>query len=227
MRKALIPGFLLVLVAVVLGSTVFREQVVNAATTPFQNVVVQNTSTNPIPVQQVGTSTTSVSGIVGIDPLNNTVKLDSTGNTVNLDSTDSANLANVESDLGNLKFDGSGNLQTAAQTASPGAVTEQCTDSGSSGWSITHNSQDLPLCSGQDFYATDITASGMDDNLAIDFLYKGNTVLELLGSGINGADSYQLDLTHPLHVDEIDASCNNGLQNCDFSLAVLGNSTGN
>jgi hypothetical protein len=48
-----------------------------------------------------------------------------------------------------------------------------------------------------------------------------------LGSGINGADSYQLDLTHPIHVDEIDASCNNGLQTCDFSLAVLGNSTGN
>jgi hypothetical protein len=227
MRKALIPAFLLVLVAVVLGSTVFREQVVNAATTPFQNVVVQNTSTNPIPVQQVGTSTTSVSGTVGIDPSHNSVKLDSAGNTVNLDSTDATNLANVESDLGNLKFDGSGNLQTAAQTASPGAVTEQCTDGGSSGWSITHNSQDVPLCSGQDFYATDITASGMDDNLAIDFLYKGNTVLELLGSGINGADSYQLDLTHPLHVDEIDASCNNGLQNCDFSLAVLGNSTGN
>ena len=227
MRKALIPAFLLVLVAVVLGSTVFREQVVNAATTPFQNVVVQNTSTNPIPVQQVGTSTTSVSGIVGIDPLKNTVKLDSSGNTVSLDSTDATNLANAESALGKLNFDNSGNLETAAQTASPGAVTEQCTDGGSSGWSITHNSQNLALCSGQDFYATDITGSGMDDNLAIDFLYKGNTVLELLGSGINGADSYQLDLTHPLHVDEIDASCNNGLQNCDFSLAVLGNSTGN
>jgi hypothetical protein len=227
MRKALIPAFLLVLVAAVLGATVFREQVVNAATTPFQNVLVQNTSTNPVPVQQVGTSTTSVSGTVGIDPLKNTVKLDSNGNTVNLDSTDATNLANVESDLGNLKFDGSGNLETAAQTASPGAVTEQCTDGGSSGWSITRGSEDEPLCSGQDFYATDITASGMDDNMVIDFLENGNTVLELTGSGINGADSYQLDLTHPIHVDEIDASCNNGLQNCDFSLAVLGNSTGN
>jgi hypothetical protein len=128
MRKALIPAFLLVVTAIVLGSTVFREQVVNAATTPFQNVVDQNTSTNPIPVKQVGTSTTSVSGTVGIDPSKNTVKLDSGGNTVNLDSTDATNLASVESDLGNLKFDGSGNLETAAQTASPGgdgAVHEQ------------------------------------------------------------------------------------------------------
>src|SRR5215831_9188093 len=104
MRKALIPAFLLVLGAVAHGSPLFREQIVNAATTPFQQVLVQNTSTNPVPVQQVGTSTTSVSGTVGIDPSKNTVKLDSGGNTVNLDSTDAANLANVENDLGNLKF---------------------------------------------------------------------------------------------------------------------------
>ena len=235
MRKALIPAFLLVVAAIVLGSTLFREQIAHAAT-PFQNVIVTNTPTNPVQVHQVGTSTTSVSGTVGIDPSQNavkldsggnTVKLDSNGNTVNLDSSDATNLANVESDLGNLKFDSSGNLETTAQTASPGAVTEQCTDGGSSGWSITHDSEDFPLCSGQDFYVTDVTASGMDDNMAIDFLDKGNTVLELLGSGINGADSYQLDLTHPIHVDEIDASCNNGSSDCNFSLAVLGNSTGN
>jgi len=217
MRKALIPAFLLVVTAIVLGSTVFREQIAHAATTPFQQVVVQNTSTNPVPVTQVGTSTTSVSGTVGIDP---------SKNTVNLDSTDSGHLANIESDLGNLKFDSSGNLETTAQTASPGAVTEQCTDGGSSGWIITTGSEDFPLCSSQDFYATDITASGMDDNLVIDFLDNGTNVLELLGSGLNGATSYQLDLTHPLHVDEIDVSCNNGSSACDFSLAVLGNSTG-
>ena len=227
MRKALIPAILLVVAAIVLGSTVFREQIAHAATTPFQQVVVQNTSTNPVPVTQVGTSTTSVSGTVGIDSSKNTVKFDSSGNTVNLDSTDSGHLANIDGAVGKLNFDGSGNLETTAQTASPGAVTAQCTDGGSSGWIIFHGSENLSLCSGQDFYATDITASGMDDSLAIDFLYKGNTVLELLGSGVNGADSYQLDLTHPLHVDEIDASCNNGLTNCDFSLAVLGNSTGN
>jgi hypothetical protein len=227
MRKPLIAAVLLVVVALVLGSTVFREQVVSAATTPFQNVVVTNTSTNPVPVTQVGTSTTSVSGTVGIDPSKNTVKLDSSGNTVNLDSTDSGHLANIENQLGNLNFDTSGNLETTAQTASPGAVTEQCTNGGESAWGITHGTENFALCSGQAFYATDVTASGMDDNMVLDFLCQGNTVLELLGSGNNGADSYQLDLTHPVHVDEIDASCNNGLQTCDFSLAVLGNSTGN
>ncbi|HEY3578212.1 MAG TPA: hypothetical protein VGK68_09520 [Gaiellaceae bacterium] len=227
MPKRLIVAFLLVLVAVVLGSTVFREQVVDAATTPFQQVVVQNTSTNPVPVTQVGTSTTSVSGTVGIDPSKNSVKLDSSGNTVNLDSTDSGHLTNIENDLGNLKFDGSGNLETTAQVASPAAVTEHCTNGGSSGWDITTGSEDFPLCSSQDFYVTDVTGSGMDDNLAVDFIDNGNTVLELLGSGVNGADSYQLDLTHPIHVDEIDVSCNNASSDCKFSLAVLGNSTGN
>ena len=217
MRKRLIVAFLFVLVAVVLGSTVFREQIVSAATTPFQQVVVQNTNTNPVPVTQVGTSTTSVSGTVGIDP---------SKNTVNLDSADSGHLATIENDLGNLKFDGSGNLETTVETASPGAVTEQCTDGGSSGWDITHNTDDYPLCSSQDLYVTNVTGSGMDDNLAVDFLDNGNTVLELLGSGVNGADSYQLDLTHPIHVDEIDVSCHNASSDCKFSLAVLGNSTG-
>ena len=163
MRKRLIAAFLLVLVAVVLGSTVFREQVVNAATTPFQNVVVQNTSTNPIPVTQVGTSTTSVSGTVGIEPSKNTVKLDSNGNTINLDSTDATNLANVESKLGNLNFDSNGNLETNAHTAPPGAVTEQCLDNGAfSGWSVANDDVLHTLCT-DDVYATDLTASAMDD----------------------------------------------------------------
>src|SRR5690348_13228410 len=106
MRKALIPALLLVMTAIVLGSTVFREQIAHAAMTPFQQVVVQNTSTNPVPVTQVGTSTTSVTGTVGIDPGKNTVKLDSNAtNTVTLDSTDSANLASVVNNLGKLGFD--------------------------------------------------------------------------------------------------------------------------
>jgi len=228
MRKALIPAFLLVLVAVVLGSTVFREQIAHAATTPFQNVVVQNTNTNPIPVQQVGTSTTSVSGTVGIDPSKNTVKLDSDGNTVNLDSTDATNLANVESALGKLNFDNSGNLETNAQTAAPGAVADQCLpdNSGLGGWSVQHDDFLHTLCS-EDVYVTDITAENMDDHLTVEFLYKGNEVLVLDGSGHGGADSYQLDLTHPIHIDEIQAYCSNGLSNCNFDMAVIGNSTGN
>jgi hypothetical protein len=226
MRKALVPAFLLVIAAIVLGSTVFREQVVSAATTPFQNVVVANTSTNPVPVQQVGTSTTSVTGTVGIDPSHNAVKLDSGGNTVNLDSTDATNLANVESQLGRLNFDSNGNLETNAQTASAGPVTQHCMNGGNgSDWSVPHFVV-TTLCT-DDVYATDITGSGMDDALGVDFLYKGDVVLDLDGSSFNGTDSYQLDLTHPLHFDKITAECANTSTSCAFSLAVLGNSTGN
>jgi hypothetical protein len=236
MRKALIPAVMLVVTAIVLGSTVFREQIVSAATTPFQNVVVTNTPTNPVQVHQVGTATTSVSGTVGIDPTQNTVgldsnantvKLDSNGNTVNLDSTDSGHLANIENDLGNLKFDSSGNLETTAQTASPGAVTDVCLPDNSDlgGWSVKNDDELHTLCS-EDAFVTDITAEGMDDQLTVEFLYKGNYVLVLDGSSRNGADSYQLNLTHPIHIDQIQAYCSNASTDCNFDMAVLGNSTG-
>jgi len=226
MRKALIPAFLLVATAIVLGSTVFREQIARATTTPFQQVLVQNTDTNSVPVHQVGTSTTSVSGTVGIDPSKNTVKLDSNGNTVNLDSTDAANLASVVSDLGGLHFDSSGNLETSAQTASPGAVKEQCMDAGVlSGWSINNDDTEHTLCT-DDVYATSITGSAMDDSVELNFYLNGNVVLNLNGSGEGGSDSYQLDLSHPLHFDKLTATCANASVNCNFALVVLGNSTG-
>jgi hypothetical protein len=228
MRKALIPAFLLVVAAIVLGSTVFREQIVSAATTPFQNVVVQNTNTNPIPVQQVGTSTTSVSGTVGIDPGKNTVKLDSGGNTVNLDSTDSGHLANIEDKLGKLNFDSSGNLETTAQTSAPGAVIDQCLkdkvgDGG--GWDVNNDNTWHTICS-EDVSVTDIIAAGMDDSLIVQFLYNGNVVLVLDGSSAQGTDSYQLDLAHPIHIDQIQATCFNSSTSCKFSMAVLGSSAG-
>ena len=206
--------------AAVLGATAFRAQLVNAAPPPPppKPVVVQNTSTNPVPVQQIGTSTSSVTGTVG---------LDSSANTVNLDSADSARLANIETALGNLKFDSSGELATTAQPASPGAVTEHCIDAGLvSAWSVNDDSHEHALCS-DDFYATDITTSGMDDNIGLRFYYQGNLVLDLEGTSNSGAASYQLDLTHPLHIDGISGICGNASTDCDFNLVVLGNSTGN
>ncbi len=217
MRKRLIPAFLLVVTAIVLGSTLFREQVVSAATTPFQNVVVQNTSTNPSPVQQIGTSTTSVSGTVGIDP---------SKNTVNLGSTDSGHLANIDNAVGNLHFDSSGSLKTTGGPAAPGEVTDRCLDEGiESVWNVPNDGKSHTLCT-DDFYVTDITGSGMDDNIGLFFYYQGNLVLVLNGSGNSGAVSYQLDLTHPLHVDQIDGVCGNSSTTCTFNLVVLGNSTG-
>jgi hypothetical protein len=53
MRKAIIPALLLVLVSVVLGATVFREQVAHAASN--LNVFVTNDAAHPVPVREQGT----------------------------------------------------------------------------------------------------------------------------------------------------------------------------
>ena len=54
-----------------------------------------------------------------------------------------------------------------------------------------------------------------------------NFVLDLNGSSHGGADSYQIDLSHPLHIDQIVGSCGNVSTHCNFNLELLGNSTGN
>ena len=51
MRKALVPAFLLILGAMVLGATVLREPIARAAS-PFTNVIIGNTSSNPVPVRE-------------------------------------------------------------------------------------------------------------------------------------------------------------------------------
>jgi hypothetical protein len=56
MRRALLPAFLLVLGAVILGATVLREPIARAAS-PFTNVLVGNTASNPVPVTVQNTDT--------------------------------------------------------------------------------------------------------------------------------------------------------------------------
>lgn len=55
MRRTLITAFLIVLVATVLGATVFREEVAAAAAN--LNVFVTNDAAHPVPVRQQGTLT--------------------------------------------------------------------------------------------------------------------------------------------------------------------------
>jgi hypothetical protein len=54
MRKVVIPAFLLVLGSLVLGATVLRGPIADAAT-PFTNVIVSNTASNPVPVREQAT----------------------------------------------------------------------------------------------------------------------------------------------------------------------------
>jgi hypothetical protein len=54
MRKALILAVALVLGSTVLGATVLREPIANAAS-PFMNVIIGNDTTNPVPVKEQAT----------------------------------------------------------------------------------------------------------------------------------------------------------------------------
>lgn len=198
MRKAFIPVFLLVLGSVVLGATVFREQIVHAATTPFQQVVIQNTSTNPVPVQQAGTS--SVSG---------TVKLDPAGNTVGLDSTDSTHLAGTDSHLANLD---------AAAGATVSSVCREPSD-------IDNDHDGHVLCSTSGSWdISTIVATGMDDDMILHFLNHSDIQLTLLGADADGTDTYQLNLPIPMKANEIDATCLNLIDDCRFIVEALGTS---
>ena len=49
-KPIVLIGLLVVVVGVVLGATVFREPLATAATTPFQNVIVMNTTAQAVPV---------------------------------------------------------------------------------------------------------------------------------------------------------------------------------
>jgi len=61
MRRAIIPALLLVLLSVVLGATVFREQVAHAAAN--LNVFVTNDAAHPVPVHEQGTANVNVQGV--------------------------------------------------------------------------------------------------------------------------------------------------------------------
>jgi hypothetical protein len=202
MRKALLAAVLLAIAALALGATVFGGQDVSAATptstTPFQQVLVQNTSTNPVQVQQVGTSSTSVSGTVGIDPGKNTVSLD---------STDSANLAAVAGHLKNIEAAGAvtpiKSLCTNDQDLGALSAGTVCSVSGS--WDISS-----------------IVAEGMDDDVIVDIGYNDDNEMQLLGSDAGGTSVYQLSFPRPVRANNVFVYCNNQVEDCKFMLNILG-----
>ena len=201
MRKALLPVFLLVLGGVVLGATVFREQIVHAAT-PFQNVVITNTPTNPVQVEQAGTS--SVSG---------TVKLDPAENTVSLDSSDSSHLAAIASHVASI------------DAAAGGTVSTLCDGDGA--YDIGNGEVLKTLCSPTSgtWEVSTIVATGMDDNMSLEFWHGDTIELELPGDDAQGTSVYQLNLPKPLLADKVTASCFNDFEDCEFQLEVLGTTT--
>lgn len=66
MIRKVVLGVLLVVVAAVLGATVLREPIAVAAA-PIQNVIVGNTTANPVPVTQQGTANVAVTGTANVN----------------------------------------------------------------------------------------------------------------------------------------------------------------
>jgi hypothetical protein len=60
-------GVAVLMVSAVLGATVLREPIATAAS-PFQNVIIGNTASQPVPVAQQGTVNATVNGTVAVSP---------------------------------------------------------------------------------------------------------------------------------------------------------------
>ena len=207
MRKALIAAFLLVVAAIVLGSTVFREQIVSAATTPFQNVVVTEHEHESGPGQagrhvddererhgrhrpeqehrqaRLATATRSTSTRPTAD----------TSRTSRTTSATSGSTAAGTSRRPRRRHRRAQSRTRAYRTTVVGRMERE---------QRRHAPHDLLRKT-----STSPTSRrlGMDDDLGLTFLYKGNVVLVLWGADRRRSGSYQMDLTHPIHVDEIQA----------------------
>jgi hypothetical protein len=199
MRKALIPAFLLVLGAIVLGATVFPEQLARAAK-PIDQVFVTNTSTDPVPV----------AGTVGVDPAKNTV---------NLGSTDSGHLANIDAATGKLAFDSGGNLKTVSASSEPAVATKFEDDF------VAGNDGDRPSTSFATIDATSIVIHAFGHVNGIFFSSNGTNVLTLFGGSfsgpgdINGGADVVVPLTTAIPIDKVTAACDLGTCEVWFSIA--------
>src|SRR5690349_8244493 len=201
MRKAIIAATLLVLGSAVLGATVLREPFA-AAATPFENVIIGNDNSHPVPV----------TGTFGISTTNNTVNLGTADHT-DLDSANT-HLANIDSQTGKLKFDGDGNLQTTGSL--PPAATGSCWDR----FDIEAGHSAFFSCNMTT--ASTVLVGGADDSVSIAIMNSGSTVLELFGGGNDGNDQWQVPLTRPLPVNGIRVQCDNFVEDCKLFVEVTG-----
>lgn len=207
MRKALIPAFLLVLGAVVLGSTLFREQLAQAAT-PFTNVVVGNTSTNPVPVQQQGTASVNVTnstvpvheqGTAGVNVTNTTpvpvqeANTDSNGNIkVHEQGTANVNVTNTT-----LPVHEQGTVHVAPSSITDGGGSASGTPH--AGFFITFNPSITASAISVHFDSTINDIIFGTDQGGVDLV---KTAAVFLGPGRGGPDNLNLAFTTPITFNE-------------------------
>jgi|tagenome__1003787_1003787.scaffolds.fasta_scaffold20779051_2 hypothetical protein len=235
MRKILVIGALL-LTGAALGGTVFRGAVADAAT-PFENVIVGNTSTNPIPVvdQHVDNGNLRVHE-EGTATVSGTVALGTTDG-ANLKSA-SDHLTRIDAAASKLSFDGSGSLQVAPQgtqtvhidnsslqVSGPAPMHTLFADEGVT---ITNDNATHTVpgsdTGGPTAYADYVSVGGLAGTSAVFFMDGSTPALVLDGPVAHGQESYTLNLTHPVAFTKIQVFCSNPTP-CALEISVSGTSS--
>jgi hypothetical protein len=172
LKKSILASIGVVLLALTLALT----NVAQAAAQALKDVVVVNTTSQPVPV--VAQGTTAIKGTVGLDPAANTVKLDPATNTVRAQQSGTWNVGITNSsvpvtgtvNVGNqptvtvgnqppFAFDANGNLKTAG-TVSQGRAA-----------SVVLNKSDT---TGSTSFVSPDLAVGQFTELAVDLTFAGN-----------------------------------------------------
>jgi hypothetical protein len=229
MRRILVTASLLG-AGVLLGATGFGGALADAAT-PFTNVIVGNTSTNPIPVTEQN-----------VDNGNIRVHEEGTANvsgTVSLGATDANNLdaaathlSRIDNAASKLAFDGGGNLEVSPQgtqtvhvdntslpVSGPSPMQTLFADEGIT---VTNDNATHTIDSkNAKLYADFVALGGLEGSSAVFFMLGSTPQLVLDGPVGHGQDSYVLNLTRPVTYDSIQVFCSNPTP-CKLGLSVSG-----
>ena len=178
---------------------------------PVHIVDSNGNSLNPLPVSGSLSTTQSGPWTVGINPNANTVKLDPANNsvtqsgpwTVGLDSTDSNNLSNINSKLGQMKFDSNGNLVTASPQPAEPSYYSACIPS--SDWDGTY-SCDLNQTVG----VTYIGVYSATDHIRVDLVSSQGVITV---GDVNNEDK-GFSFTYPIPADAIHLICRDATSDC-------------
>jgi len=224
-RRAIFWAFLLLLASILLGATVFRDQIANA--TGSAPVTETNIDSNGfIRVHEQGTA--NVSGTFGISSSANTVSL-SADDRAKVD-LENQHLANIDAQTAKLNFDGDGNLKTSPQGTQTVHVDNTSLTTAPPAAANFEYSQQVDMDAGSsrtysfsaNVHVSLVVLSGVDDTVDVGFRNGTSGSLILRGSGEDGADQYDLPLTQPIPVNNVFAHCGNTFEDCKFFFMVVG-----
>ena len=229
MRKIIVIAALLG-AGVLLGATGLGGTIAEAAT-PFTNVIIGNTSTNPVPVTEQNLDNGNIRvHEEGTATVAGTVSLGST-DANNLDSA-ATHLGRIDTAASKLAFDGTGNLKVAPQGTQTVHVDNSSLQvSGPSpmqtlfadeGITVTNDNATHTIDSkSATLYADYIALGGLEGTSAVFFMHGSTPDLVLDGPVGHGQDSYVLNLTRPIAYDSIQVFCSNPTP-CKLGLSVSG-----